>query len=45
MSKDGKKEKVSEAEFAKICEKHAKDKDIDFNKAYEAMKDQYEIEK
>lgn len=45
MSKDGKKQVVSEEKFAKICNDYAKDKGVDFNKAYEALKGDYEIEK
>ena len=45
MSADGKKKVVTEAEFTKLCKGYAKDKNVDFNKAYEALKDDYEIEK
>jgi len=45
MSKDGKKKVISESAFNKLCNKYAKDKDVNFNKAYETLKDGYEIEK
>jgi len=45
MSTDWKKKVVSESAFNKICNDYAKDKNVDFNKAYEALKDGYEIEK